>query len=95
MQGLELWQRINEEIDRQFALRDAGEFADTAFTCARNGKLDKLTSILAEEVGEYARAVNDNLPAREMRDELLQVAAIAVAAIRGLDAAMVAQASAI
>ena len=40
--------------------------------------------VLGEEFGEVARAVLDSAPLAELRDELVQVAAVAVAWLEGL-----------
>lgn len=41
-------------------------------------------AILTEEVGEVAKAINENQP-NDYRDELVQVAAVAVAAVESFD----------
>lgn len=40
-------------------------------------------AVLSEECGEVARAVLDHAPAADLRDELVQVAAVAVAWLEG------------
>lgn len=46
---------------------------------------DKWVSILAEEVGELAKAVNDRAPDGECRDEALDCAAVAIAIVEAID----------
>jgi hypothetical protein len=72
---------VTSERCRQVQLRTEGRIP---WSCA-----DPLVSpgerlaVLVEEVGEVARALNDGVG---LRDELVQVAAVAVAWIEGLDA---------
>ena len=84
-------ERVVKERRRQDELKAAGRFR---FTCADYGMLDadKLC-VLTEEVGEVAREVlslatlvTDGAGKREaLRQELVQVAAIAVAWIEALE----------
>lgn len=56
---------------------------------SRNLMPENFLSILVEEVGEVAKAINEwytsDLPGDDYRKELVQVAAVAVAAIEELD----------
>ena len=74
---------ILSERLRQEKLMRAGKFP---WTCAtRNAlvsKADKL-SVLAEEFGEVARAINDDDPAN-LKEELVQVAACCLAWLEAL-----------
>ena len=72
---------VGTERYRQESLVDSGKFA---MTCADDPNLHRSMSVLMEEVGEAARAVlegdRDNL-----REELVQVAAVAVAIVEAID----------
>ena len=48
-------------------------------------------SILTEEVGEFAKAINDGHPILLKQSELVQIAAVAVSAIESLNKREVAQ----
>lgn len=74
---------VSLERDRQEQLKHAGRFAHT---CS-DVELDELErfAILVEEIGEVARALNDDQGRARLRAELVQVAAVAVAWIEGLD----------
>lgn len=69
---------------RQEALAKAGRFPSTA----ANPALDPAYAfaILSEEVGEVARAIVEAESMAALRTELVQVAAVAVAMIEGIDA---------
>lgn len=54
-------------------------------TIPRGLSLPKWTAILTEEVGEVARAVIDDQPLKELRQELVEVAAVAVAIIEEIE----------
>jgi len=86
---------IQRELDRQQELKSAGKFEHTAEDFMRVGHCGDMLAVLTEEVGEVARAINDNEPCERLRKELVQVAAVAISALRGLDYAMVGRASAI
>lgn len=80
---------ISVERDRQEELKEAGRFV---FTCADEEMGDSMKFlVLAEEVGEVARALlNDKFLAtdavrRDLREELVQVAAVCVAWVECLD----------
>ena len=74
------------ERDRQDRLRDQGKFGYTARDLMESHVWwpDGL-AVLMEEVGEVAKALNDD-DINGIRVELVQVAAVAVAMIEGLDA---------
>jgi len=70
---------VDEERDRQETIR-------AALPRASDPGLDwplKLAA-LVEEVGEVARAINDNLTGNQLRAELVQVAAVACAWIESM-----------
>ncbi len=70
---------VSLEIDRQQVLKKEGHFE---FTCSDpRPSLEKLP-ILVEEVGEVARAI---LEGTNLREELVQVASVAVGWVRALD----------
>ena len=75
---------ITRELLRQIDLRDSGKFAETAADMARRGAMGDVLAVLVEEVGEVARAIND-AKTENLRDELLQTAAVAISALNGLD----------
>lgn len=81
---------VIDERARQERLRSEGRFP---FTCASHVPNAFRLAVLAEEFGEVARLVTEQLIHGErfdhskMRDELVQVAAVAVAWIEGLEAA--------
>lgn len=81
---------VYQERRRQDDLKAAGRFAHT---CADEDMKDvERLAILVEEVGEVARCVAEkrglanDTHGRDLRAELVQVAAVAVAWIEGLDA---------
>jgi NTP pyrophosphatase (non-canonical NTP hydrolase) len=83
-----IYEDISEERARQERLREEGRFKET---CA-SATMPDLTrlAVLAEEFGEVARAVLEQEDAndkhgKDLRKELVQVAAVAVAWIEGLD----------
>ena len=84
-----LYEAIADERARQERLRIAGKFP---FTCGdrTRSSLDKLP-VLVEEVGEVARAVLQEHgtavqdDARELREELIQVAAVCMAWLESLE----------
>ena len=88
-------EEIELEVGRQKRLKAEGKFSHTAEDFMVEGDAGKMLAVLTEEIGEVARAINDNEPCVKLREELVQVAAVAVSAIAGLDYAMVAKASAI
>jgi NTP pyrophosphatase (non-canonical NTP hydrolase) len=64
------------ERRRQEALKAAGKFKHT---CADEGMSDfEFVSVLTEELGEIARAINDGDP-ENLREEIIQLAACCVA----------------
>ncbi|NBW23500.1 MAG: hypothetical protein EBR82_87720 [Caulobacteraceae bacterium] len=65
---------------RQEGLKASGKFPAT---CADDIPAASKFAILVEEVGEVARAINDGDP-EHMREELVQVAAVAVAWVEAL-----------
>lgn len=71
-----------QERDRQKALLEDGLIhVDMASIEIAQG--DKL-AILVEEVGEVAKALNEGVTIKELRAELVQVAAVAVAWVESL-----------
>lgn len=73
---------VLREHQRQERLKASGKLP---YTCADEECSDELCSvILGEEFGDVCRAVEDNNP-RNLREELIQVAAVAVAWIEKLD----------
>ena len=72
---------VRVERARQEQLKQSGKFAATCAddTLSAGQKL----AILVEEVGEVARAICDRDP-EHMREELIQVAAVAVAWVEAL-----------
>jgi NTP pyrophosphatase (non-canonical NTP hydrolase) len=82
-----IFQEISAERARQDMLKAEGRFE---FTCADPESSDWYAlAVLTEEVGEAARAVLGKhgkvLDGGDLRKELIQVAAVAVAWIEGLD----------
>lgn len=80
---------VLEERDRQEEMREAGRFKQTCADPAMDPYV--AVAVLGEEFGEVARAVlsaegNANDGGGDLRSELVQVAAVAVAWIEGIDA---------
>ena len=82
--------RIGDECRKQELFKLAGRFAHS---CADVGVSDfERLAILAEEFGEVAHEVNETigghapLNREKLRKELVQVAAVCVAWLQGLDA---------
>ena len=82
---------IGEERARQDRLKSEGKFK---YTCADDIHNETRLAVLAEEVGEVARAVCELMPATRanlplgtthLREELIQVAAVCLAWVEGLD----------
>lgn len=74
---------ILDERAHQEALCHEGKFP---MTCANPGMSnDAAYRILGEEVGEVAKALNENAPVAELRAELIQVAATAMSWVEKLD----------
>lgn len=78
------WDRVQQvlfevarERKRQEVLRDAGTIGSVDTDGQR-------LAVLVEEVGEVARAMNDG---KGLREELIQVAAVAVAWLEAIDTA--------
>ncbi len=68
---------VAKEGERQDQLKAQGRFQ---YTCADRGVPDSMKlAILVEEVGEVARHVCDRGDLVDMKEELIQVAAVAVA----------------
>jgi NTP pyrophosphatase (non-canonical NTP hydrolase) len=68
---------VAEERDRQEAFVATGKFA---WTCADETVGDPLKlAVLTEEMGEVGRALCEGASRRDLRDELIHVAAVAVA----------------
>ena len=76
---------VQHERLRQEQLKAAGKFTKT---CADNMPNAERLVVLAEEFGEVAREVCESLegkPTPNLRTELIQVAAVCVAWVEGLD----------
>lgn len=74
---------VADERQRQESLKAAGRFE---FTCADPGMPDLLRlAALGEEFGEVCRAICDGSPPAELRQELVEVAAVAAAWVEALD----------
>jgi hypothetical protein len=69
-----------EELDRQIRLKDAGKFKHL---CSEMRPMEAL-SCLVEEVGEVARALNDNSPDSHLEEELIQTASVCLSWVMGL-----------
>jgi hypothetical protein len=76
---------VFNELLRQNRLRDSGKFKDTARDFIVKGEAGWMVAVLGEEFDEVCRAVNDDAPAIELRTELIQVAAVALSAVMGID----------
>lgn len=81
-------EEIKAERERQEVLKTAGRFQ---FTCADSGMTNaERYLVLAEEVGEVARAIMESsklandVHGVDIRKELIQVAAVALAFVQGL-----------
>lgn len=73
---------ILAERERQEELKADGKFS---FTCADDQLTDfQKLSILTEEVGEVARECNEGISSNNLRNELAQVAAVALAWMEAL-----------
>lgn len=70
---------IRDERERQYTIH-----SQTCREMARSGDFGACLAVLMEEVGEVARALNDSEPTDQLRAELVQVAASAVAWVEGL-----------
>ena len=71
---------VGRERSRQEQLKAKGKFT---YTCADAEMPDgQRLAVLVEEVGEVARAMNDG---KGLREELIQVAAVAVAWVEAID----------
>jgi hypothetical protein len=78
-QALEL---VSDERYRHGVLLDRGTIPTD---CASDGVHDVVKfAVLAEELGEVARAINEGHDAAELRGELVQVAAVATAWVEAL-----------
>lgn len=75
---------VRRERERQRELIEAGRIPHA---CEDPDTPDgyKL-AVLAEEFGEVAKALNEGAYPADLREELIQVAAVAVAWVEGLDA---------
>lgn len=74
---LRILREVRVERERQELLRDAGTIGPVDTDGQR-------LAVLVEEVGEVARAMNDG---KGLREELIQVAAVAVAWVEAIDTA--------
>jgi NTP pyrophosphatase (non-canonical NTP hydrolase) len=83
-----VFESIIEELARQNELKASGKFSHTAENLMFNPttlRVMQMVSVLTEEVGEVARAANDDA-FDELDKELIQVAAVAVSALIGFRA---------
>lgn len=79
---LHLFREISDERDRQEELKASGRFAET---CADASMAPALKlAVLTEEVGEVARCICDGDSNARLREELVQVAAVATAWLESL-----------
>lgn len=70
---------------KQEQLRVAGKFSHT---CASQQLKDgQKLAVLVEEVGEVAKAINESSGSDSLRNELIQVAAVAIAWVESIDQA--------
>lgn len=76
---------VGLERFRQEGLRVAGKFAHTCADATAMIDTERF-AVLGEEFGEVAREVVEHGDDRELRKELVQVAAVAVAWIEAIDA---------
>lgn len=82
--------QVELELIRQEKLRDEGKFTHTAYDFANDYCEALALSVLGEEFGEACRAVNDwkqspdDITPRQLREELIQVAAVAISFASGL-----------
>ena len=88
-----VYEDIARERDRQEELRASGKFSATCATAREDGGMNDFQcfAVLGEEFGEVARAVCEGISGNSehranLREELVQVAAVAVAWIQRLDA---------
>jgi hypothetical protein len=80
-----IYAAIDDERIRQ-AVKWAGPHAHGEGDCSSpDVTLMVKVAVLAEECGEVARAALDHGYSRQLRTELVQVAAVAVAIIEGMD----------
>jgi NTP pyrophosphatase (non-canonical NTP hydrolase) len=78
----EIMREIWDERARQDALQASGKFD---YTCATKGvDLNRKMTILLEEVGEVAHAINEK-DNDSLVEELIQVAAVTVAWLESLE----------
>jgi NTP pyrophosphatase (non-canonical NTP hydrolase) len=78
---------VKKELRRQIDLKSSGKFTYTAEDYAQMGKLHVNMSMLTEEIGEVARAINEDNSASTIPDlkaELIQVIAVATSWLMGL-----------
>lgn len=77
-----LFREISDERERQEELKASGRFSET---CADAGMSPTLKlAVLTEEVGEVARCLCDGDSNARLREELVQVAAVAMAWLESL-----------
>lgn len=80
-----IYRDIDDERERQIKLWGRHHQWGTGDCSSTLVDMPVKLAVLTEEVGEVARAILDRDDAN-LRDELIQVAAVAVAMIEGLDA---------
>jgi NTP pyrophosphatase (non-canonical NTP hydrolase) len=84
-----VFQEVHAERERQEELKAAGRFEET---CADPGMSDfERFAVLGEEVGEVAKAILEEAGRRrrgddDLRTELTQVAAVAIAWLESIEA---------
>lgn len=78
-------EKVAAERKRQNELKAQGKFTHTA---ADEVDAFKKLAILLEEVGEVAKALNEGDDLASLQDELVQVAAVAIAWSEGIEREM-------
>lgn len=84
MEDVQIYQAIDAELSRQEVLKKQGKFANTCEDLALQGNYSDIVSVITEELGEFAKDTNENKRPIELRDELVQIAACSISALRGL-----------
>lgn len=74
------WYKTEQVIN---AVREEGHKARRKHGDAPIANADNLLSVLVEEVGEVAKAINQNLPDEELRKEILHTASVAIRYLAG------------
>ena len=81
-------ERVFRDIDiertRQEKLHTGHTGRSLMKDCLRRGSAYEAFAVLSEEVGEVAKVILENACVKDLRTELVQVAAVAVAMLEGL-----------